>query len=449
MKPSPRQRSIGPGTAAAILAAATLAMFADVLFSAAPRVLSHGRGDLVSQYVHWRTFGFGELSRGNLALWNPHVYLGSPYLGGSQSALLYPPNWIHLALPMALAVNWGVALHVFLAGFFTFLWARRRGLLPVAALLSGLLLMFGGAFFLHIYAGHLSNLCTMAWAPLLLLAIDGWLDVRRSGWIVLGAAAIALMILAGHPQYVYYTAITVALYGALRLAWCPRRLAAVAGLLAMPALGAGLAAAQLLPSLDAAGESVRSGGTSFEFASTFSFPPENLLTLLSPRLFGDGTDVAYWGRTYLWEVGLFMGLTGLFLAGFGALRGERTTRRFAFTMLAVLLLLALGSHTPLFRLLYDGLPGFDSFRGTAKFGFHASLFLALLAGIGLDRLIRAPGELRRPAAMLAASAVVSAAAATWILSDSRSGDPAGNWARLMQAVWSRADAMNEAYLDQA
>src|SRR5262249_58933161 len=57
-------------------------------------------------------------------------------------------------------------------------------------------------------------------------------------------------------------------------------------------------------------------------------------------------------------------------------------------LLLVLLLLALGSHTPLFRILYDWVPGFAKFRGMSKFTWQAELFLVMLAASGFDRLLR-------------------------------------------------------------
>ena len=123
--------------------------------------------------MHWRGFGFGEIARGNLPLWNPHIYSGAPFLAGFQSALLYPLNVLYLVLPLAKAINWGIALHAFLGGLFFYLWALKRGLHPLACFLAGAEFIFCAPYFLHIYAGHLPNLCTMIWAPLLFLAIDG------------------------------------------------------------------------------------------------------------------------------------------------------------------------------------------------------------------------------------------------------------------------------------
>ena len=374
--------------AATFFLALTLSMFGGVLFGPDGVVLSNVDADLQKQFVHWRFFGFRELRAGHLALWNPHIFSGAPYFGGFQSALLYPPNWLYLCLPLARAINVGIALHVFLAGWFMFFWTRHRALHPLACVLAGVLFMFSGPYFPHIYAGHLPNLCTMVWAPLLFLAIDGWLERRTPGWLLLGTAVVALQILAGHPQYVFYTAVAAALYCLLHLPGTVRRWQAVAGLGLMVAGAVGLSAIQLFEGFHAAGESIRSIGTPMNFASVFSFPPENFLTVLVPGFFGDMTGQEYWGRCYLWEMSLFFGISGLVLAIYGAVRGERSKRRFCAVLALTLLVPALGGYTPLFKWFYLYAPGFNKFRGWSKFTYPAVLFLVMLAAAGFDGMLR-------------------------------------------------------------
>src|SRR5437773_4503274 len=127
-----------------LLLALTLAMFADLLFVPGTRVAGYQITDLYLQFLSWRDFGFRELARGNLALWNPYIFGGAPYFGALQAALLYPPNWLFLILPLAVAVNWSIALHVFAIGAFTFCWMRVRGLHVAASFLASVLIMFGG-----------------------------------------------------------------------------------------------------------------------------------------------------------------------------------------------------------------------------------------------------------------------------------------------------------------
>lgn len=370
---------------AAVLASILLLFFGDLLFSGGERVLSAKGTDLYAQFIHWHAFGFGELRNGHLPLWNPHIYAGAPFLGAFQSALFYPLNWLYLILQLPLAINLGIVLHLFLGGYFFQLWLHRRGLPLTAALLGSVLFIFSGALFPHIYAGHLPHLAAMAWAPLIFLAIDGQFERPSPVWLLAGGAALAMQILAGHPQYVYYTGITVVIYGTLlTITARERSWKAPAGVAGMYLLALGLSSVQWLPGLQAASECVRSGGLQYKMASMFSFPPENLLTLLAPGFFGTMDGFPYWGRWYLWEMSLFFTVTGLVLTvrGIGAIpRRERTV---ILIIMAVLLLLAFGKHTPLHQMLFAILPGFDLFRSSAKFIFPLLLFMILLAAYGAN-----------------------------------------------------------------
>lgn len=389
------------------LALLTLGMFFEPLVMPGAQVLGTPQGDLAYQFLPWRDFGFSELAKGDFPLWNPHIFAGAPFFGGMQSALLYPPNWLFLVLPLAVATNWSIALNVWLLGTFTHLWALRRGLHPFAAFVAAALLMFGAPHFLHVYAGHLTSLATMAWVPLLFLAIDEWLATRRPAWCLVGMLAVAMQILAGHPQYVYFTALVAGGYSLLRLAEPQRgRLAAAAGLLSLHAGGALLAAVQLMAGVQATTETIRDAAVPFEFAASFSFPPENLVTLLAPAFFGDHSMHPYWGRWYLWEACAFIGVTGLALAAYGMVAARTAGKKVLLVMVAATVLLALGDHTPLFRLLYDWLPLFDKFRGAGKFLFLTALFLVLFAACGLDRILRERAVPKR-AIGIAGAAVVA------------------------------------------
>ncbi|MEO8205234.1 MAG: hypothetical protein ABI615_03580 [Chthoniobacterales bacterium] len=352
------------------------------------RILSDKNSDIALQYFHSRFFAFEEISKGNLPLWNPYIYGGVPFLGDLQSALLYPPNLIFLVAPIGVALNWSIALHLFILGVSMYAWAIWRGLHRSAAFIAAVTIMLGGPFFLHIFAGHLSNICTLAWTPLIFLGIDAWLARRHAGWLFLSAAAAALQIYAGHPQYVYYTAIVAGIYSLTFLVSARRTLSAALGLIAIYPLAALLSAAQLIPGFSAAAESVRSSGLSYDYASMFPFPPENLLTLLSPWLLGNMQDIPYWGRWFLWETSLYSGIGALILSVHGFLRFRQSDRVRFLIILGAVFLLALGKYTPVYHLTYSLIPGFNTFRGTSKFIFFIGLFISLFAGIGFDRLLR-------------------------------------------------------------
>jgi len=371
-----------------LLAALTLAVFSEVLFVRPDEVLSDPQMDLRHFFVHWRYFGFHELKAGNLALWNPHCLSGTPFFGNFQSALLYPLNFLYLLLPLEAAINWSIALHVFLGGAFTFYWMRHRGLHSLACVLSAVMFMFCGPHFLQVYAGHLPNLCTLIWAPLLFLAMDRMVDRPALAPCLLGMFAVAMSILAGHPQFVFYMGVAAGIYAMLNILRTRSPGKVMLGLAAMAAGGMALSAVQLFTGLQGEGETMRSVGMSYEFASSFSFPPENFLTLVAPWFFGDMKNDLYWGRWSLTEVSLYVSVAGLVMAVYGMGRGRPATRRFSVTMLVIVLVLAMGRYTPLFHLLFNYVPGFNNFRGMDKFLWLAALWLAALAGMGLDQMLR-------------------------------------------------------------
>ena len=215
------------------LATLTLIMFGDVLFSPDGRILSKKGLDLSTAEMFYRDFEFREIKKGNFPLWNPHLFSGTPFFDGVQSTALYPPNYLHLLFPLPQAINIGIALHTFLLGCFMYLWTAHRQLHPLACTLSAVLIMFSGPYFMHIYAGHLGNLCAMTWVPLILLTIDGLFDRPSAGWCLLGIFAVTMQIFATQPQYVYYTAITAGIYGSLSLVSAARRRMFMAGLIAV------------------------------------------------------------------------------------------------------------------------------------------------------------------------------------------------------------------------
>lgn len=403
------------GIALALLFLLAVASLGGALFSS-ETVISDRSTDTASQFLYSRAFGFEELAKGNLALWNPYNYGGAPFLGDFQSALLYLPNILFLILPLATAINWSFVFHVFLLGAGMYAWAFHRGLRPMSAFVAGVAAMFSGTFFLHIYAGHLTNISGMPWVPLVFLGIDGWLARRHAGWIFLASGAVAMQIFAGHPQYVYYTALIAGLYSLTQLPGRADWLKAVPGLIAIYPLAALFAAVQLLPGLAAGSESVRSGGVGYQFAAMFSFPPENALTLLAPGFFGDMLKSPYWGRCYLWEMSLFAGAGMVLLAIHGATRrGSRDISWRLLVVLGVAVILGLGMHTPVHQMLYNWLPGFNLFRSSSKFMYFAALFLGLFAGMGMERLL-AGEKAAKPLFLSAIGAGVLVLMAAFILS---------------------------------
>jgi hypothetical protein len=430
--------------------AASLGIFAKVLFGGGDQVLSSTATDLAAEFVYWRQFGFDELRAGHLALWNPHVFSGVPFMGGFQAALFYPPNWIYLILPLRTAINCEIALHVFLFGWFTAIWLKRYRFHPLATLLACIVTMFAGPFFLHVYAGHLATIDALTWLPLILLSLEELLQKPAAKWILVGICALSMQLLAGHPQTLFNTLITCSIYGSIRLWQASHRKQT---LLAIALIGIAviiITTVQLWSGLNASSEGTRQGGVPFSFAAMFSFPPENFLTLLVPGLFGNLTGLSYWGRCYLWEMSAFVGLTGLTMAIFG-MTARFPGRAICVSMIGVTAVLALGNHTLLFPLLFRFVPGFDHFRSHSKFLVQALPFVAILTGQGMDRVLHAPNLTRQGAVGALVMALLIGAAGMSLRHYPSAPSIKDRWDHLMNQVGDTGESYvsREHYSDPA
>lgn len=380
-------------TAAALLALATLALFNRFLLPWTQTLLSLPHEDLAGQFVWWRQFGFEELRKGHLALWDPYLFCGAPFFGGFQSALLYPSNWLFMVFPPPFAVNFSVAFHVFLGGWFTYLWLKARESHEASAYLGAFAFMFGSSYFLHIVPGHLPNLCTMVWIPFLLYVADRYRMEGRLQWILAGMAGLALQIFAGHIQYVYYTVVFLIFYVLFHPPALPRKKTRYWAGWALIGIGAGLlAAVQLLGGWDAVQESSRGQGLPIGFLNTADITPERLWCLLMPGFFGGWKD--YWGGGFYWEGAVFISMTGFALALFGLWASGQPQKKFFGLMALGLTLVAVGLRTPLFALFCSTFPLFNRFRGVGKLNILITLCLIALAAMGLDLFFKKAESLR-------------------------------------------------------
>ena len=384
------RRSFPAWGAVLILAGAVLAVFASFLDPQGQRILSESGQDLDTQILWWRQFAFHELAQGHLALWNPYLFGGSPFFGYLQPGLVYPPNWLYLAWPLPFTINFQVALHIFLAGCFAFLWINKREEDTIAGLLAGFMFMFGGALYLKIVPGHLLNISAMPWTALALFAIEGYRKEGTRGYVLLGALAVGFQVLSGQMQIFYYSSLFLAAYTLLSLP-SKGKVRFLTGTALMGLGGLLLGAIQLLAGWDAAKESLRGAKMTLDMASSTSMAVEKFWCLFMPDLFGYWNN--YWGARFYWEGDVYVGVAGLLLAIVGA-RSSRPQKRFFVWAFLALAFTAIGRRSPLYLLCFHALPYFGHFRGVAKLDFLMVLCLAALAGMGWSEIKKDASKLK-------------------------------------------------------
>ncbi len=352
------------------------------------------------QYVagySFRLYG-AELFRetGHIPQWNPYLFGGMPFIAAMHGDIFYPTAWLRWFLPVDTAMNLGFGLHLVLAGFAMYLLLRSLGTSWAAGVVGGVAYELTGIVASLVKPGHDGKLFVSALAPLAFLALVRAVRDRSPGGYALLALVVGLGLLSPHYQMTYYLLVASGLW-TLYLAFLapdrpPRRDGAVMVALALGAvlLGLMLAAVQALPFLSyipfsPRGEGGGSGG--WEYAVSYSLPPEELFTTILPQF--NGVLESYWGRNFFKLHTEYLGAAVVPLAVIGLGDRSRTRLIRALAGIAILfLLVALGGHTPFYTLWYDVMPMMKKVRAPGMAFFLVALPVAIWAGLGADRLLR-------------------------------------------------------------
>src|SRR5579862_5066762 len=231
--------------------------------------------DAVGGYYNLRAAVGRSLAAGQLPVWDPHAMCGAPLLASMHAAVLYPPTWTSAVLGPASSWTFAMLLHLILVGIFAYAWLRRGlGRCREAAAAGAVLLQWSSFMVAHIYEGHLAHLSTVAWAPAVLWRLERFLagpSLRRG---CLLALCLALMILAGMPQFVMILGIAV-VARLVQFVLADRtqrrvRLKRVGGAVGSMALGVAAAAPQLLPTFELISQGQRASVSGEGFSGSYS-----------------------------------------------------------------------------------------------------------------------------------------------------------------------------------
>ena len=442
---STRQRWLDHALAAGLFAVFALALYSRLLFT--NRVLA--TGDILLYFYPYRDFAAQALAAGQIPFWNPYLFSGAPFLANPQAAVLYPLHWPLIWLDVTSQIYWSAALHTFLLGLGGYVLLRRWGYGLWAGLATGLTLVgsgFYGGLIGHINQMNAASWLPWAMAVIPTRRLDlklpnaeeqkrrgakesssalvqqdlqsidthGLEPVAKKGeqgigdWLLavgLLGLLVALMLLAGHTQSAYINLFAVGIWAL----WCSIKLRAVSSngavgrrwtawmrrLSIWPTplliyfggvlLGVLLSAAQLLPTLELSGLGLRSGGLSYQEASSFSLKPLKLLWTLLPS-YGLARLGAVFDTPAFSEFVAYVGVIGLLLAALGAWKGRGVARGFGILFALLGLFLALGRWNPFYYLFYEFVPGFDLFRTPARWMMLYTLGMAALVGAGVEKL---------------------------------------------------------------
>lgn len=394
----------------------------------------------------FREFAAASLKAGHgIPLWNPYLMGGMPYVAAMHGDIFYPTAFLRMILPTDVAMTWGLLIHIFLAGFFTYLFLRAWGVGYLASVIGGVAYLMCGPIAAYVSPGHDGKLFVSALLPLaLFFLIRGIRDGRRWAWGGL-ALTIGGTVLAPHPQLLQYTLLACGAF-ALYLAFAElelpdgsrmrldRRVAVRRLLFALGAvvLGGLMGAVQFLPVREYVPFSPRAGGRDYDYATSFSLPLEEMINFYLPEF--SGILDKYWGRNGIHLHSEYLGAASLFLAGLGLTSERRGFRWFWIGTFIVSLLWALGGSTPFYHIVYAIIPGTHYFRAPSTMLFLVGFSAAVLAALGAERLLVRGVSLRYALWWLAAAGAIALLATFGGLT---------NMAKVIAASWA-GDQLDDA-----
>jgi hypothetical protein len=347
------------------------------------QVLYSPHSDILAEHIPARHFLVRSWHEtGELPLWCPCQFGGGPFVHDIQVAIFYPPHLVFFVLPedwVGVALSWLVVLHVLVAGLGMYAYARCQGLNEAGSLVAGIGYMFAGKWLLHLLGGGHYVVVGLAWLPLVLLFLER--AIRRGSFLdaTWAGAVFGLLALGTQPQWTFYAGLFIALWalGTVMNPALRRRIGLLrwAGFGVWTVLvGAGLAAVQFLPTLEAAGQSTRTAGVTDD---ALAGGIQTLLFLVGPALIAQPYNVAWEDRGGFGVLWLAAAALAPFLC--------RGRVRFQAGLCLGLIVFACGG-----AVLFQALPGFRLFRQHARMIMIAAFPVAFLAGVTTDALLRSP-----------------------------------------------------------
>lgn len=360
-------------------------------------------GTTTLQFIPWMKFAIERITAGEFPLWNAWNGFGSPLMANYQSAIFYPLNWILIIFyklsgitGLAYGFTWLYLLHVMLAAIGMSLFLKQLKMTELSQLLGGFMWVFSGYIISRI--SFISMVWSFTWISWILYAI---LKIRenydRVNWRVtlLLACFVTMQLLSGHAQTSLYTLVLAGIFLIFPILKPIRKMFnsllafSIAILIAL-----GLAAIQLIPTLEYLLQSQRSNEIGYEYAANFSFWPWRIITLFFGNFLGNPGLNRFFGGGTFWEDQIYHGvfavlLIVVLLISLTRLPKKEFSQRNRYlvllAMIAVLsFLLALGKNFVLFPFLYDHTTALRLFQAPSRFLLFFSLALTIFTAFAFD-----------------------------------------------------------------
>ncbi len=331
--------------------------------------------DIIDQIYPWKHFTIETYKKGQIPLWNPNSFSGTPHLANNQSAVLSLFNLLFFVFPFVDAWSILVLLQPLLAGIFMYLLLREFKVSVIGALMSAVSFMFCGFIVVWMAYGTLAMVITFL--PLTLYAIEK--SFKRFSLIplLILTASIPISIFSGHFQISFYFILYSLAYLVYKY-FVTKNLKRALIVLLFYMCGLGIALLQIIPSFQLYANAARSQ----IFSNKGAIPFQYLITIFAPDFFGNPVTRNDWFGFYAEWAG-FIGILPFIFAIFSLFQ-KKERKNIFFFFIAGFISLLFAMSTPLniilpllkIPILSTSIPS----RIIVLFSFS----FAVLSGFGID-----------------------------------------------------------------
>ncbi len=273
-----------------------------------------GGNDNVRMFYPYRTFINESLAAGELPLWNPYNFSGSPLLADFQSAVFYPLNLVYFFLPQIIAWSILVIIQPLLGTLFMYLYLRLFISQKSAAFLGAIAFGFSGFILVWSQENAVVGQASL-WFPLILYGTEKIITTNSLKHFILLVAGLASCILAGFLQVTFYIFLVSFLYGFFRIQNISKKKGSnTLSLISAYFLSIMICAIQIIPSIEAFFQSARSSSSIQSVLETYLLPLRYYLRVLSPDIFGNPATYNYFGQGFYHESIFYLGIIPLVFA---------------------------------------------------------------------------------------------------------------------------------------
>jgi hypothetical protein len=357
------------------------------------------RTDSARTYLPRRVELTRRVASGELPLWNPYVFGGSPFLADPQARVAYPISLMLTVFDPVRALGYDIAIHLFIALVGMYLFLKKTGSTTLGAMAGSF--AYGFSSFFATRMGHPTFFGAASWIPLFFYAFERARTNERSGTIML-AACLALGYLAGFPQVFLFGVLGLGIYALLlglddvrvsgRRMWSRNlrnlKILGISGGLSLLLVGI-----QLVPFWELVRNSVGLGIDLEQMTQLFVSKPLLMIRSLVPGFFGNPVEGTRWlslldVKIHPYNPGflVYCGI-GALLTGLGGVAFMRTSGRIRALFVLLLLSVGIASSGLVFKIAAGVVP-LLRYSQVDRIAVMACFSLAALVGTTLTLVSR-------------------------------------------------------------